>query len=1221
MNRISGSMGTRGALRTTIDEWARWLLLVGLLTMTLVLGTVVAARAGAVTNSEELGQFGSEGAGAGQVFLPRGEASDPGSPGKLYVADSGNSRVDVFSPWGNFIKAFGWGVANGQAEFQSCTATCRRGLPGSGAGQFAGEAPFSVAVDAAGNLYVLDQGNEGNHRVEKFTPSGEFDLMFGGEVDNTTKGDVCTAASLDECKAGNAGSGPGEFGDGNGLAIGENEEVLVGDAGRVQEFEPDGSFKSQFSVPGTVQGVATDPTTHDIYVILRGQDDIRRFTASGSELLPPLPVIAPKAITTDPDGNVYAIKDRSENQELGEHLPQKVVEFDTGGSEISSCCVAPVFPGESEAAEDPGRFTLTGLGTNTAGDLYVASGLAGRGSFIRGFGPPPAALEQPPAVPPDIIDQFATAVGSRTATVKAAINPNFWADTKYYVEYGVEPCTSGSCAKVPVPPGVDLGAGVVKRTVTSAAVVLANLSPSTTYHYRFVAESGGGGPVRGIGGAVGADGAESTLTTFSSSSTEPSCPENQQFRVDASAGLPDCRAYEMVSPVDKEGGDILALADVPGFENKLNQSAVDGEALTYSSYRAFGGAQGSPWTAQYIARRTAGGWESEALTGPLTGTIGFQLENEFKAFSQDLCESWLMPNAEGPQLAAGAVAGFPNIYRRENCPSRYETLTTAEPPGTVPAEYAPELQGYSADGTTAIFRVNRKLSEDARGGNVSQVYEAKNGRLDAICIFPEGTTLKTEEELPNCSAGSPGNSIFPENFGRTASVVHAMSDDGSRIYWSASAAAGSPGRIYLRVDGTTTVPVSETETTKPARFWGASPDGSRALFVVEDPGPPPLSVKNRNLYLYDAEEGTARLVASKVIGVAATSENLARIYLVSEAKLTGTSGATEGRPNLYLHEEDGTNTFIATLSALDVEEGVPSDTALRPVFHVARATPDGSRLVFVSTEELTGGNNSDAVSGEPDSEVFTYSPADGGLACASCSPAGARPTGRNVQAPANRGLLWTAATVPAGETQFYAPRALSSDGRRLFFTSYADLLPEDENGKADVYEWEAVGAAPSCKDEADPDYYPADGGCLFLISTGRSEQDSELVDSSPSGRDVFFSTEESLLPQDKGLIDIYDAREGGGLPPPSTRPTPCDPNGLAGPNCQQAQQAQSQRGPQTTAPGEGNPKPIKCKKGRRRAIRKGKEICIKREHKSKNGRHKSQNRVKKNAHKGRQAGR
>ena len=83
--------------------------------------------------------------------------------------------------------------------------------------------------------------------------------------------------------------------------------------------------------------------------------------------------------------------------------------------------------------------------------------------------------------------------------------------------------------------------------------------------------------------------------------------------------------------------------------------------------------------------------------------------------------------------------------------------------------------------------------------------------------------------------------------------------------------------------------------------------------------------------------------------MAGASEDLSRVYFVSEEALPETSGATAGKPNLYLDQE-GTMTFIATIAKDDAVARMPSNAASEPVYHAARATPDGSHLVFLSTE-------------------------------------------------------------------------------------------------------------------------------------------------------------------------------------------------------------------------------------------------------------------------------
>src|SRR4051812_36672180 len=86
------------------------------------------------------------GTAAGKCESPQGVAAD-NETGRLYVADFGNNRIDVFESDGPFVLALGWGVDTKAPELQPCTtaSTCNAGTAGSGAGQF--DNPQWVAVD------------------------------------------------------------------------------------------------------------------------------------------------------------------------------------------------------------------------------------------------------------------------------------------------------------------------------------------------------------------------------------------------------------------------------------------------------------------------------------------------------------------------------------------------------------------------------------------------------------------------------------------------------------------------------------------------------------------------------------------------------------------------------------------------------------------------------------------------------------------------------------------------------------------------------------------------------------------------------------------------------------------------------------------------------------------------------------------------------------------
>jgi hypothetical protein len=263
-----------------------------------------------------------------------------------------------------------------------------------------------------------------------------------------------------------------------------------------------------------------------------------------------------------------------------------------------------------------------------------------------------------------------------------------------------------------------------------------------------------------------------------------------------------------------------------------------------------------------------------------------------------------------------------------------------------------------------------------------------------------------------------------------------------------------------------------------------------------------------------------------------------------------------GKPNLYLHEAAGGTRLVATLYAGssrlpggDLSITFPhfpfSVAQTEPLASGVRMTADGSHLAFASAESVTGYDNKDAVDGQPDLELYLYDVESGKVHCISCNPSGARPAGREFEGT-HANLRRVSAQMAAAQNDLSVPRALSENGNRLFFESYESLLPGDTNGKEDVYEWERAASQKECEGIGAELFVPSAVGCLSLISSGQSPTDSEFADATPDGSNVFIRTASSLLPQDPGLIDIYDAREGGGFPQPSLTSS-CEGEACQGP--------------------------------------------------------------------------
>jgi NHL repeat len=1206
--------------------------------------------------------------------IPRGIAANPDT-GHIYVADQNNIRIVEFTVWGEFVRTWGWDVVDTgpgddtvapEDEFEVCVPAdgdvCKAGIQGPAAGQFG--SPQGLALDSAGDVYVFDRAS--NRRVQKFSSEGQFLRAWGKDVNSGTSGnpDLCTNAGppTDVCQGGVLGIDPGQFNteavgsfiavETNDTATTADDTVYVGDENRIQEFDTEGHYLGEIPFtgaplpePGTVQSLAVDPSSGNLYFSYRlqlvneqpVQPGVHRLDPNTGEVLDTLDVPTPTAVATAANGHVYAYQDDNNSNTPPPHYDEAILEFDATSAQVDYF------------ETQPEGFTVasTGLATSSAcgvpgTQLYVS----GRGSgtdFLRAYGPAPTDTDAcpPPMVPPSIVDSFAIDVGTERATLKAKINPHFWNDTTYRIEYGsVGPCSDpgNACVEQPAPPGTQLTT-VVADAAIDAEVSLAGLQLATTYYYRFVAQSSGGGP---------AFGPDKTFTTYPDPNPNPACP-NQAFRTDLpSAHLPDCRAYELVSPLDKSGGDVGTNEPFAFQPLALYQAASDGSRIIYGSFTAFGEPESAPLYSQLLSERDPGaGWQTHSISPPRTSIplyppLAWTNAQQFKVFSEDLCQGWFIQDTD-LALVAGAPPGVPNLYRRDDqsCGAKgYELLSTAPPPGLdledfVGKEkgYAPTIQGVSADGGRTLFRANAALTADActqasdntPQQTVFQLYlhtshgEEAGGALRLVNRLPSG--------LVSCAEASAGvfQGVTAQNGSpRLGSVHNALSTDASRIYWTA-ATDETVGPLYLRVNpAQPQSPISsagactnaalactfEVSAASGANFEGATPSGSHALYSV-----------GGTLHEYDSAARESTQIATGVEGVMGYSTDLSRVYFVSTANLTAAQQNSEGdvasagNHNLYLRERGDDTVFIARLSPRDVQNSTndfepPSPIATLPNHRAARVSPDGAHAAFASAARITGADNTDAASGEPDAQVFLYeADSNGGageLLCASCSPSGARPVGKK-----NFGTAyWAAATIPGWQTMFRPTRALSEDGQRLFIESFDALLPADANGRRDVYQWSAPGAGDCDTDNSTPGplYFEANEGCLSLISAGTENEAAYFFDASADGTDVFLADAADLVSQDKELVDVYDARVNGGFPAPDPIAPPCDLNAGA---CEgQASAPAAEQGAGSAAfDGPGNP-PVKaskqrrCPKGKRKVrAKKGKVRCVRKDkHHGKRGR-------------------
>ena len=373
---------------------------------------------------------------------------------------------------------------------------------------------------------------------------------------------------------------------------------------------------------------------------------------------------------------------------------------------------------------------------------------------------------------------------------------------------------------------------------------------------------------------------------------------------------------------------------------------------------------------------------------------------------------------------------------------------------------------------------------------------------------------------------------------------------------------------------------------------------------------------------------------------------------VLEANEAGTSVYIVVSGNTYLLREApvGSGSWSSTFVTSGLEGGPSQGTEARArealQRQAARVSPSGRYLAFMSRRSLTGYDNRDAISGEPDEEVYSYDAETNRVLCASCDPTGARPVGQ-LDPEGFPGIAidpakawegrWLAAVIPGwtedgGELSTgHQPRYLDDSGR-LLFTSSDALVPRDVNGRDDVYEYDPVGVGscrpPSYGQSAGVVFNEKLGGCVGLISAGTGKTDSLFFDASgrepdgEEGANVFFTTQDGLVSQDKdGTADMYDARV-------CTETAPCPASlAVSPPACTTTDSCRAAPSPQpgvfgapssATFAGAGNaPPPTVAKKTTKKTVKYKKGFAKNKKRKCVKKPRKKSKRAKKAGHNGR----
>jgi hypothetical protein len=652
-------------------------------------------------------------------------------------------------------------------------------------------------------------------------------------------------------------------------------------------------------------------------------------------------------------------------------------------------------------------------------------------------------------------------------------------------------------------------------------------------------------------------------------SASAACPNEAIREEQGTTTLPECRAYEMVTPPYKEGFALLGK-DALG---------ANGERFIYENKADLAGSTGSGEFSEtgniYLASRTASGWSNSPLNPPTERFVG-QNPVAFEPDNGDML--WIQH--EPPQPASYAelwVRGGDEQYRRIG-PARPDETYETEPSSAMDEnpsnldflEGATENYNHvvlGADQHDARWNFDETTGEPFRSlyeysglGNEEPVLVAVNGpkgsdRLQASC----GAVLGSE-----------------------ASQDNALSSDGEAIFFTIRPCGpeAPTAEVWARVHGALTSPLAAETTDVSAKectvacgaesgknFEGASEDATQVFFtstqkltntaldgtaagdafagVCAQPSSPGCNLYEYDFALPKGERLRSISPGAEVLGVVGIADDGSRVYYVSDA---GTPSAGEnpygrlpqaGQPNLYMYETDSERiAFVATLSFADGSDW--QRNVSRPAQVAGKS---GRFLLFESDHEgLTPDDSSKR------GQLFEYKAEGEGepaeLVRVSKGEDGYNDDGNGVTFGVPAGLIEEHTASGSGAVHSSGNSFnISTDGHVVSFATAGRLsaraFPGPDNCRA-LYTFTAPTGILS-------------HGAVSLISDGLDGQPGTnhgapcgvaFIAMDDSGADIFFLTSDALLGSDvDGLEqDVYDARIDGGFGP-ATRYARCASSG------------------------------------------------------------------------------
>jgi virginiamycin B lyase len=672
--------------------------------------------------------------------------------------------------------------------------------------------PCGDAVDASGNVWV---GEYEGTKVKEFDSAGNPI----GSVDTSAQGNPChvaldsednlyvsfyfgpiwkyTAASgyasatkVDSVSAGSI------FVPATPIAVDRSTDRLyAAHLGQVSVFDPDGTFAYEFG--GTVSGaefsgIAIDEAAEEVYLSDLGNGKVQVFGA---------PIPLPSISAEDADGvtttlaTLHATVNPKGKQMSGCHFEfVPASQFSTDEYEsVTAAEEAPCVPAAASIPPDSANHAvkadLSSLNPNTTYHFRLLA------STAEGTSDGADRILTTATGAPTISEQKVEAAGTADATLSAKINPK-GAKTTYHVEYGTTAAYGQSSAEsAPIGFASD-------NTSHTISVHVGGLEVGTAYHFRFVATS-----------IVGkAEGADTAFATYPATPASGPC-SNDSFRTGFGARLPDCRAYEQVSPVDKHG------ANAQGKTGVL-QASSSGDRVTFYLTGGLPTTGGSSLLTPYMASRGPNGWSTDGLI-PLLEPGHLAL---IAGWSEDLAT--VLDSGEAP-------AGV-DLYLRDS-DAAYQTFLTGGPQNLLSSL---NRVSFAADTSHLTFEAFGALLPGAAAGK-ENLYELNHGTLTLPGRIPVAPATSCDDESGPACMPPPGGAFA--GGGETAYASHnTLSRDGSKVFFVTRTAE----QFYVREDATRTTQISATQKTngsglggsdplgpKPAKFLEATPDGAHAFFT------------------------------------------------------------------------------------------------------------------------------------------------------------------------------------------------------------------------------------------------------------------------------------------------------------------------------------------------------------------------------------------------------